>query len=226
MKRLIVLASLLTPCAALAQPGPGPVPGGSTNASTLTSGTLPAARLPVPTASTLGGVESLAVVGSKWINTISTAGVPAATQPACGDLSNAGTACQAATGTSGATVPLLNAANTWGAPQSNAPTTLTIATATFTPNATSNIYYATLVHASCPCTVANPSTMPAASALVEIWITQSATGSDTVGTWGSYYKFPGGTKPTLSTGASAVDMVSCRSIDSTHLNCVSAANFQ
>jgi hypothetical protein len=51
------------------------------------------ADLPNPSASTLGGVESLAVVSHKWINTISTAGVPAATQPACGDLSDSAAMC-------------------------------------------------------------------------------------------------------------------------------------
>jgi hypothetical protein len=38
---------------------------------------------------------------------------------ACGDLSNGATGCSTATGTSGATIPLLNAANTWSAAQSH-----------------------------------------------------------------------------------------------------------
>lgn len=65
----------------------------TTNAANIGSGTLPAARLPNPSASTLGGVESLNVASHKWLNTISTAGVPAATQPACGDLSDAVSLC-------------------------------------------------------------------------------------------------------------------------------------
>lgn len=40
------------------------------------------------------------------------------TQIACADLSNGATGCSTATGTSGATIPLLNAANTWSAVQS------------------------------------------------------------------------------------------------------------
>ena len=55
------------------------------------SGTLPAANLPNPTASTLGGIESLAAVSHRWINTISTSGVPSAAQPATADLSDIGT---------------------------------------------------------------------------------------------------------------------------------------
>jgi hypothetical protein len=51
------------------------------------SGVASAAQLPNPTATTLGGIESLAAVTSKWINTISTAGVPSATQPAFTDIS-------------------------------------------------------------------------------------------------------------------------------------------
>lgn len=60
----------------------------TTNASNITSGTLPAAQLPNPTASTLGGIESLVAVPHKWINAISTSGVPSATQPASTDLSD------------------------------------------------------------------------------------------------------------------------------------------
>jgi hypothetical protein len=47
--------------------------------------------LPNPGSSTLGGVQSFAAVSHQWINSISTAGVPAASQPAAADLSNATT---------------------------------------------------------------------------------------------------------------------------------------
>jgi hypothetical protein len=61
--------------------------------STVT-GTLPAGRLPNPSASTLGGVQSLASAANKWINTISTSGVPSATQPAFTDISGSVAASQ------------------------------------------------------------------------------------------------------------------------------------
>lgn len=89
----------------------------TTAAGNISSGTLPAGRLPNPSASTLGGIESFASVSHQWINAISTSGVPSATQPACGDLSNGTTGCSTATGTSGATIPLLNGANTWSGVQ-------------------------------------------------------------------------------------------------------------
>lgn len=47
-----------------------------------------------PTASTLGGIESLTAVTSKWINAISTSGVPSATQPAFTDISGSATLAQ------------------------------------------------------------------------------------------------------------------------------------
>ena len=65
----------------------------TTNASNISTGTLGAARLPNPSASALGGVESFAPVSHQWINIISTSGVPGASQPACSDLSNAANSC-------------------------------------------------------------------------------------------------------------------------------------
>lgn len=47
-----------------------------------------------PSASTLGGIESLAAVTSNWINSISTSGVPSASQPAFTDISGSATLAQ------------------------------------------------------------------------------------------------------------------------------------
>lgn len=52
-------------------------------------------------------------VAHQWINSISPTGIAIQSQPACADLSTAGTACTANTGTSGATVPFLNGNNTF-----------------------------------------------------------------------------------------------------------------
>lgn len=90
----------------------------------------------------------------------------------------------------------------------DAPSTLTISTSTFTPSAVgSNTFRAVLVHASCPCTIANPSgtAVDGARFILEIW--QSSTGGDTVSTWGSNYDFGTAGPPTLSTGASKGDFL-------------------
>ena len=163
---------------------------------------------------------------SQVIKQTSVGGAFTVAQLACGDLSNAGSACQVATGTSGATVPLLNAANVWSNQQSASITTLAIATSTFTPDGTNNNYKITLVHASCPCTLANPSATPVAGTSGVIQVIQSATGSDTIGTWGSDYEAPGGTSAiVLSTGANAVDTLAYFVVDSTHILLVPSLNF-
>jgi hypothetical protein len=85
----------------------------------------------------------------------------------------------------------------------------TISTSTFTPDLNAaNVFSINLVHASCPCTIANPSNIGsrrASEGIIEI--KQSSTGSDAV-TWGSDYVTAGGVSGiTLSTAANAVDYI-------------------
>ena len=63
-------------------------------ASAPTFRSLVGADLPNPSASTLGGVQSFAAVGSQWIRQISTSGVPTASQPAFTDISGVATGAQ------------------------------------------------------------------------------------------------------------------------------------
>lgn len=63
--------------------------------SYLNGGVVP----PFPSASTLGGIESIACSGSHWISTISTLGAPSCTQPAFTDLTGAASAAQMPTPT-------------------------------------------------------------------------------------------------------------------------------
>jgi hypothetical protein len=58
------------------------------------SGSVAAAQLPNPTATTLGGIESYAAVSNQWINAISTSGVPSSTQPAFSNISGTVAASQ------------------------------------------------------------------------------------------------------------------------------------
>jgi hypothetical protein len=73
--------------------------------------------------------------------------------------------------------------------------------------------------------VANPSGSIVPGTDITIEVQQSASGNDTVGTWGSYYKFSGGISPTLSTAANAVDLIPCHVSTSTDLFCGFAGNF-
>lgn len=60
----------------------------TTNASNISSGTLPAGRLPNPTVSTLGGVQAINAVTHQWIASISGAGIPQLSQPTFADLAS------------------------------------------------------------------------------------------------------------------------------------------
>jgi hypothetical protein len=70
-------------------------------------------------------------------------------------------------------------------------------------------------------TLVNP-TSPKPGQKGMLYLVQS-TGGAIITTWGSFYKFPGGTKPTLSTAASAVDVISFAVKSSTEVECFFAA---
>jgi hypothetical protein len=72
-------------------------------------------------------------------------------------------------------------------------------------------------------TLANPSNIVAGQS-GSFFITQDGTGSRTLA-YGSYYDFAGGTAPTLSTAASAVDRIDYIVRSSTSIHCVFTANY-
>ncbi len=61
--------------------------GNNTLVETSSGGLIAASILPAPTASTLGGIESITSSTSNWIDSISTAGVPHKSQPVFTDIS-------------------------------------------------------------------------------------------------------------------------------------------
>ena len=97
-------------------------------------------------------------------------------------------------------------------------TMLSLSGSSATPNFDNGQNFSlTLVHASCPCTMANPSTTPVAGQSGVIEVDQSSTGSDTLA-WGSKYYASGGTAAiVLSTAANAKDFISYYVADSTHI---------
>ena len=58
-----------------------------------------------------------------------------------------------------------------------------------------------------------------------IFVYQSGSGSDTIGTWGSDYVFSGGSAPTLSTGANALDILSYVTLPSGQIAINPSLNF-
>jgi hypothetical protein len=107
------------------------------------------------------------------------------------------------------------ATNTYTGAQIGNVTTLTDG-ATITPNfALNNSFTVTLAGNR---TLANPSNLVAGQSGVII-INQDATGSRTLA-YGTNYDFGGGTAPTLTTTASAQDMIAYFVVSSSRINCV------
>jgi hypothetical protein len=99
-------------------------------------------------------------------------------------------------------------------------TTLTDA-ATITPNLDSSDMFTVTLGGNR--TLANPSNIDAGQT-GSIFIVQDGTGSRTLA-WGSYWDFAGGTAPTLSTAAGAVDRVDFIVRTSTSIHAVFTANY-
>ena len=113
-------------------------------------------------------------------------------------------------------------AQTFTAAQRGTITTLTDG-ATITPDfAASNNFEVTL--AGTGRTLANPTNITAGQSGV-IAINQDATGNRTITTYGSYFKFAGGTPPTLSTGANDLDVLSYYCVSSTVIVASLGADF-
>lgn len=113
-----------------------------------------------------------------------------------------------------------DAAQTFSAAQRGAISALTDG-ATITPDfAVANNFSVTLGGNR---TLANPSNLTAGQS-GSIFISQDATGSRTLA-YGSYYDFAGGTAPTLSTAASAVDRIDYVVRTTGSIHCVFTANY-
>lgn len=99
----------------------------------------------------------------------------------------------------------LTTPQSWTAAQRGTPNK-PVGPTTFTPSFDVANNFEIDLSSSCPCTLANPSTALVAGQSGVIEIHQDPTGSRTITTWGSDYRYVGGTSTiTLSTAASAVD---------------------
>lgn len=107
------------------------------------------------------------------------------------------------------------ATNTFTGAQIGNITTLTDG-ATITPNFAANNSFTVTLGGNR--TLANPTNLVAGQSGVII-INQDGTGGRTLA-YGSYYDFGGGTAPTLTTTASAQDMIAYFVVSTTRINCV------
>ena len=114
----------------------------------------------------------------------------------------------------------LTAAQTFTAGQRGEITTLTDGANISVDLAASNNFTVTLAGNR---TLDNPTNIVAGQS-GSIFIVQDGTGSRTLA-YGSYYDFAGGTAPTLSTAASAVDRIDMIVRSATSIHCVFTANY-
>lgn len=95
-----------------------------------------------------------------------------------------------------------SASNTWTKNQAVTPVALTSATAIATDASLSNVFTLTLVHNA---TLSNPSNLKSGSTY--IWVVTQGTAVKTLD-YGTNFLFSGGTHPTLTASAGAVDVIS------------------
>jgi hypothetical protein len=107
-----------------------------------------------------------------------------------------------------------------GAPWSAA-TPVALSGTSVTPDLSAGIDF-TWTMSSATSTLVNP-TSPKPGQKGMLYLKQDGTGGRIITTWGSSYKFPGGTKPTLSTAANALDVISFAVKSSTEVECFFAA---
>ena len=115
---------------------------------------------------------------------------------------------------------LLGTAQTWTAGQRGEITALTSATTVTIDMANSNNFSCTMAH---NIEFANPSN-DTAGQCGSIFLTQDGTGSRTA-SWGTDWDFAGGTAPTLTTTAAAVDRIDYVILDASNIQAVATLNY-
>lgn len=157
------------------------------NATQLTSGTVPAARLPVPSASTLGGIQSTVGATHQWISSISTLGVPGLSQPAFADIASTPTTLAGYGITDGV---VLNGAG-------GTPTSITLTNATGVPIEIDLFYSGVPGNSAHLNKVFSRSTVVAAGAPIKCSAQEGATSSATA----TFFHVVSGTPTSVGTAA-------------------------
>ena len=181
---------------------------------TLTLGGTPATALLQASSITAGWSGTLATTRGGWgLDISASSGVPVFT---AGAPTFTGIATAAEYISNSAPTKILTPGAPWSAA---APVALSGASAT--PNLNAGIDFIWTM-SSATSTLVNP-TGPKPGQKGMIYLVQDATGNRAITTWGSFYKFPGGIKPTLSTAANAIDVISFAVKSSTEVECFFAA---
>lgn len=195
------------------------------------SGSVAASQLPNPSASTLGGIESIVSASHQWIDSISTSGVPHQSQPAFSDISGSVSATQLpnpSSSTLGGIESLASVAHKWintistsGVPSATQPaftdisgtatvaqTTVacqslgTCATAVTVDWSTGNCFTVTLTNGdTCAVTYSNATS----GQYITIDYYQPGSTGSAVVSYSTTTLWAGGTTPTMTTGASKSD---------------------
>lgn len=96
--------------------------------------------------------------------------------------------------------------------------------ATVTPDFTTGVNFTWTLGAAGR-TLANSAAGNIVGKQVQFWLVQDGTGGRTITSWGTNYKFSGGTKPTLSTSANSVDWLGCTVRATAFYACTFIGNF-
>ena len=133
----------------------------------------------------------------------------------------AGTASVATFPANTGTVAELNLAQAYTAQQNFAITSVSTAAANIAWGLNANqVTVATLTSGVGPYTLDNPTNIVAGGTYI-IYIVQPGAGSvQTLTGWGTYYKFPGAAKPTITATLGATDIITCVAKTTTELDCV------
>lgn len=135
---------------------------------------------------------------------------------AAADVGDFATAAQ---GAKADTAAQLAAAQNFSAAQGVTPVALTDAATIATDASLSNVFTVTLGGNR---TLGNPTNLVAGRTYA--WIVTQGAGGNSLA-FASYFDFPGGTAPTLSTGAGAVDLIVGIALSSTRVLCVANLDF-
>jgi len=193
----------------IANGGTGSTATAHTSLTTNVTGTLPVAN---------GGTGATTNAGTAYALKGANSDITSIT-----GLTTALTVAQGGTGSTtlaGANIAVLNSAQTFTASQRGTITVLTDG-ATITPDfSVTNNYSVTLAGNR---TLANPTNITAGQS-GSIFVSQDATGSRTLA-YGTYWDFAGGTAPTLSTAASAIDRIDYVVRTATSIHAVFTANY-